>query len=94
MARGVTLGEVNVNRREREQLESLARSRSLPAGLVTRARIIDSVRRAKRISKLPRQLNMCQATVGTGGGGFCKAMWPGCRTSCGRGSRDLSAMSG
>jgi putative transposase len=49
---------------QREQLESLANSRALPAGLVSRAKIILLSACGKTNSEIARQLEMTNATVG------------------------------
>src|SRR5438128_9924106 len=48
----------------REQLESLASSRSLPAGLVNRARIIQMSATGKTNQQIARQLGLANATKG------------------------------
>src|SRR5437016_14575178 len=48
----------------REQLESLASSRSLPAGLVNRVRIILMSASGKTNQQIARQLGLANATVG------------------------------
>lgn len=49
---------------QREQLESLAKSRSLPSGLVSRARIILLSASGKTNLQIARQLGLANATVG------------------------------
>jgi len=49
---------------QREQLESLANSRSLPAGLVSRAKIILLSASGKTNQQIARQMRLSQATVG------------------------------
>ena len=49
---------------QREQLESLAKSRSLPSGLVSRARIILLSASGKTNMEIARQLGLTNATVG------------------------------
>src|SRR5499427_1601285 len=49
---------------QREQLESLAKSRSLPSGLVSRARIILLSASGKTNTEIARQLGCTNATVG------------------------------
>src|SRR3979490_234894 len=49
---------------QREQLEGLANSRSLPAGLVSRARIILLGASGKTNQQIARQLGLTNATVG------------------------------
>ncbi len=54
----------------REQLESLANSRSLPAGLVRRAKIILLSASGKTNVEIARQLETSKVTV---------SLWPNCR---------------
>jgi homeodomain-containing protein len=64
MAKGRPKAKLTLTVEQREQLESLSRSRSLPAGLVTRARIILLSAAGKTNQQIGRQLNMGQASVG------------------------------
>src|SRR5260370_6936144 len=57
---------------QREQLEGLASSRSLPAGLVMRARIILLSASGKTNLQIARQLELTNATVGKWGRRFLK----------------------
>src|SRR6267143_664881 len=49
---------------QRAQLESMASSRSLPAGLVTRVRIVLLSASGKTTQQIARQLELTNATVG------------------------------
>ena len=64
MAKGRPKAKLTLTVEQREQLESLSRSRSLPAGLVTRAQIILLSAAGKTNQQIGRQLNMGQASVG------------------------------
>jgi putative transposase len=64
MAMGRPKAKLVLSAGQREQLESLANSRSLPAGLVTRARIILLSAAGKTNQQIARQLRLSNATVG------------------------------
>jgi putative transposase len=64
MAMGRPKAELVLTAGQREQLESLANSRSLPAGLVMRARIILLSAAGKTNQQIARQLRLSNATVG------------------------------
>ena len=64
MARGRPKAELVLSAGQREQLESLANSRSLPAGLVMRARIILLSAAGKTNQQIARQLRLSSAPVG------------------------------
>ena len=53
-----------LSRAQREQLESMASSRSLPAGLVSRAKIILLSASGKTNLEIARQMRLTNATVG------------------------------
>src|ERR1039457_671348 len=64
MAMGRPKAVLVLNPQQREQLESLASSRSLPAGLVRRARIILLSAAGKTNMQIARQMGLTNATVG------------------------------
>jgi putative transposase len=64
MAMGRPKAALVLNPQQREQLESLASSRSLPAGLVRRARIILLSAAGKTNMQIARQMGLTNATVG------------------------------
>ncbi len=61
---GVPMAMGRRKAQQREQLEGLASSRSLPAGLVSRARIILLSASGKTNMQIARQLGLTKATVG------------------------------
>src|ERR1700694_3055403 len=64
MAMGRPKAVLVLSPQQREQLEGLANSRSLPAGLVGRARIILLSASGKTNQQIARQLELTNATVG------------------------------
>ena len=64
MAMGRPKAELVLSPQQREQLESLAGSRSLPAGLVRRARIILLSASGKTNMQIARRMGLTNATVG------------------------------
>src|SRR6266404_205183 len=64
MAMGRPKAALVLKPEQREQLEGLANSRSLPAGLVMRARIILLSAAGKTNQQIARQLRLSNATVG------------------------------
>src|SRR6202158_4797823 len=64
MAMGRPKAVLVLSLQQREQLESLASSRSLPAGLVRRARIILLSASGKTNMQIARQMGLTNATVG------------------------------
>jgi putative transposase len=64
MAMGRPKAALVLSPQQREQLESLASSRSLPAGLVRRARIILLSAAGKTNMQIARQMGLSNATVG------------------------------
>ncbi len=64
MAMGRPKAVLVLSPQQREQLEGLANSRSLPAGLVSRARIILLSASGKTNQQIARQLGLTNATVG------------------------------
>src|SRR2546426_20765 len=64
MAMGRPKAQLVLRPEQREQLEGLASSRSLPAGLVSRARIILLSASGKTNMQIARQLGLTKATVG------------------------------
>src|SRR5258708_36781863 len=64
MAMGRPKAALGLSLEQRAQLESMASSRSLPAGLVTRARIILLSAAGKMNQQIARQLGLTNATVG------------------------------
>jgi putative transposase len=64
MAMGRPKAVLVLSPQQREQLEGLANSRSLPAGLVSRARIILLSASGKTNQQIARQLELTNATVG------------------------------
>src|SRR5713226_374196 len=64
MAMGRPKAKLVLSAGQREQLESLANSRSLPAGLVMRARIILLSAAGNTNQQIARQLRLSNATVG------------------------------
>src|SRR5260370_12591358 len=64
MAMGRPKAKLVLSAGQREQLESLANSRSLPAGLVMRARIILLSAEGNTNQQIARQLRLSNATVG------------------------------
>src|SRR5215470_9805083 len=64
MAMGRPKAGLILTEQDREQLQALASSRSLPAGLVNRARIILLSAGGKTNQQIARELGMANATVG------------------------------
>ena len=64
MAMGRPKAALVLSRQQREQLEGMAHSRSLPAGLVTRVRIVLLSASGKTNQQIARQLGLANATVG------------------------------
>src|SRR5713226_7953626 len=64
MAMGRPKAALGLSLEQRAQLESMASSRSLPAGLVTRARIVLLSAAGKMNQQIARQLGLTNATVG------------------------------
>ena len=64
MAMGRPKAVLVLNPQQREQLESLASSRSLPAGLVRRAKIVLLSASGKTNMQIARQMGLTNATVG------------------------------
>ena len=64
MAMGRPKAVLVLSPQQREQLEGLANSRSLPAGLVSRASIILLSASGKTNQQIARQLELTNATVG------------------------------
>jgi len=64
MAMGRPKASLVLTKQDREQLQGLASSRSLPAGLVNRARIILLSAGGKTNQHIARELGMANATVG------------------------------
>src|SRR5467141_111377 len=64
MAMGRPKGVLVLSAEQRAQLESMANSRSLPAGLVTRVRIVLLSAAGKMNQQIARQLGLTNATVG------------------------------
>ena len=64
MARGRPLQPLEVSPDTREELEALARSRSLPAGLVSRARIVLLCAEGLDNSTVAERLRVNRQTVG------------------------------
>jgi len=64
MAMGRPKAMLVLTEQNREQLEGLASLRSLPAGLVNRARIILLSAGGKTNEQIARELRMTNATVG------------------------------
>src|ERR1700674_3111338 len=64
MAMGRPKAALVLSPEQRAQLESMASSRSLPAGLVTRARIVLLSAAGKMNQQIARQLGLTNATVG------------------------------
>src|SRR5215471_18119272 len=64
MAMGRPKAELVLRPEQREQLESLAASRSLPAGLVSRARIVLLSAAGKTNQQIAAQMGLSPATVG------------------------------
>jgi len=64
MAMGRPKAALLLRPEQREQLESMASSRSLPAGLVTRVRIVLLSASGKTNQQVARQLGLANATVG------------------------------
>ena len=62
--RGRPKSELALSGEEREQLEALVRSRSLPAGLVRRARIVLQAAAGEANSAIAKRLKLNEATVG------------------------------
>src|SRR5882672_1228623 len=61
---GTAESGIGIKAGQREQLESMAKSRSLPAGLVTRVRIVLLSAAGKMNQPIARQLGLTNATVG------------------------------
>lgn len=70
MAKGRPKTALVLTREEREQLENIAASRSLPAGLVTRVRIILLSASGKTNQQIQQQLGVSHTTVGKWRGRF------------------------
>jgi putative transposase len=70
MAMGRPKVSLALSAEQQQQLESLAGSRSLPAGLVSRVRIILMSASGKTNQQIARQLGMANATVGKWRGRF------------------------
>jgi transposase len=70
MAIGRPKASLALSAEQQQQLESLAGSRSLPAGLVSRVRIILMSASGKTNQQIARQLGMANATVGKWRGRF------------------------
>ena len=70
MAMGRPKTALVLSPRQREQLEAMAHSRSLPAGLVTRVRIVLLSASGKTNQQVARQLGLTAATVGKWRGRF------------------------
>src|SRR6266498_3060556 len=66
MAMGRPKAVLVLSPEQRAQLESMASSRSLPAGLVTRVRIVLLSAAGKMNQQIDRQLGLTNATVGKG----------------------------
>ena len=64
MAMGRPKAALVLSPEQRAQLESMASSRSLPAGLVTRVRIVLLSAAGKMNQQIARQLGLSNATVG------------------------------
>src|SRR5437016_14049856 len=64
MAMGRPKAVLVLSAEQRAQLESMANSRSLPAGLVTRVRIVLLSASGKMNREIARQLGLTNATVG------------------------------
>src|SRR5438046_8798903 len=64
MPRGRPKASLELSSGQREQLESIASSRSLPAGLVNRARIVLMSAAGEANQQIARRLGLSQATVG------------------------------
>src|SRR5260370_3436388 len=64
MAMGRPKAVLVLSAEQRAQLESMASSRSLPAGLVTRVRIVLLSAAGKMNQQIARQLGLTNATVG------------------------------
>ena len=64
MAMGRPKAALVLSPQQREQLESLASSRALPAGLVRRAKIILLSASGKTNMQIARQMGLTNATVG------------------------------
>src|SRR3984893_6131267 len=72
MAMGRPKTALVLSSRQHEQLEAMAHSRSLPAGLVTRVRIVLLSASGKTNQQIARQLGLTAATVGKWRGRFLK----------------------
>src|SRR5260370_35677453 len=70
MAMGRPKGVLVLGPEQRAQLESMASSRSLPSGLVTRVRIVLLSAAGKMNQQIARQLGLTNATVGKWRRGF------------------------
>src|SRR5213593_113771 len=64
MAMGRPKATLELSSGQRQQLESIAGSRSLPAGLVNRARIVLMSAAGETNQQIARRLGLSQATVG------------------------------
>src|SRR5260370_24057513 len=92
MAMGRPKGVLVLGPEQRAQLESMASSRSLPAGLVTRVRIVLLSAAGKMNQQIARQLGLTNATVGKWRRRFVEQGLRDCMTSCAQAVRDPSAM--
>ena len=92
MAMGRPKAALVLSPEQRAQLESMASSRSLPAGLGTRVRIVLLSAAGKMNQQIARQLGLTNATVGKWRRRFVEQGWRDCMTSCAQAVRDPSAM--
>lgn len=83
-----------LTREQREQLEGMVKSRSLPAGLVSRARIVLMSAAGKTNQEIARQLGMTNATVGKWRGRFLQQDVTGLHDELRPVGRAPSAMNG
>src|SRR5713101_7712757 len=94
MAMGRPKAALVLSPEQRAQLESMASTRSLPAGLVTRVRIVLLSAAGKMNQEIARQLGLTNATVGKWRRRFVEEGWRDCTTSYAPGGRVRSAMNG
>ena len=94
MAMGRPKAVLVLSAEQRAQLESMASSRSLPAGLVTRVRIVLLSASGKANQQIARQFELTHATVGKWRRRFVEQGSRDCTTNYAPGGRVRSAMNG
>jgi Homeodomain-like domain len=93
MAMGRPKAALVLSPRQREQLEGMAHSRSLPVGPVMRVRIVLLSASGKTNQQIARQLGLANATVGKWRRGFLEQDVAGADTTNRRRSKELTFLS-